>query len=75
MNLYALFDPLAKESGPLWQAKNDQVAIRQAKSLLADMKLKVSDFELLCFGEYYADENPHVIVYEEVRKVEVPNEQ
>ena len=51
MYLYTLYDKVAEEAGPLFQAKNDQVAARRSLSILA----QVSDpnaFDLLKVGEF-----------------------
>ncbi len=53
INIYTIYDKLAKESGPLFQAKNDQVAFRQFQTQLKDIKnIQVQDFELLNIAEY-----------------------
>ncbi len=52
-NIYTIYDKLAKESGPLFQAKNDKVAFRQFQTQLKDIKnIQVEDFELLNIAEY-----------------------
>lgn len=51
--VYTIYDRLAEESGPLFQAKNDEVAHRQYQTQLSTIQnIKVDDFTLLCVGEY-----------------------
>lgn len=50
-NIYTLYDVVAKECGPLWQAKNHEVAIRQAQNLVETQKItRPEDFHLYCVG-------------------------
>ncbi len=49
MNLYVVYDTVAVESGPVYEAKNDGVAWRNYGALLAKTVDK-SDFMLLCVG-------------------------
>ena len=51
MYLYTLYDKVAEEAGPLFQAKNDQVAARQSLSILAQVS-DSNDFDLLKVGEF-----------------------
>jgi len=51
MYLYTLYDKVAEEAGPLFQAKNDQVAARQSLSILAQV-YDPNDFDLLKVGEF-----------------------
>ncbi len=51
--LYVVYDKVAKESGPIWQSKNDDVAYRQFVSQLNELKTAPpEDFELRCVGSY-----------------------
>ncbi len=51
--LYTIYDKLAEETGPVFQAKNDQVAYRQFQTQLSTIQnIKADDFTLLCVGEY-----------------------
>ncbi len=53
INVYTIYDKLARESGPLFQAKNDQVAYRQFCTQLKEIKnIQKEDFELLNIAEY-----------------------
>ncbi len=53
INVYTIYDKLARESGPLFQAKNDKVAYRQFQTQLKEIKnIQKQDFELLNIAEY-----------------------
>lgn len=52
MNLYSVNDIVAGEFGPLWQAKNDQIAIRQYHTILKDVKDFREDYQLMRMGTY-----------------------
>lgn len=52
-NIYTIYDTVAKECGPIYQAKNHDVAVRAFKSLISDTpNVKVSDYDLYCLGEF-----------------------
>ncbi len=56
-NVYTIYDKLARESGPLYQAKNDAVAYRQFCTQLKEIKnINEDDFELLNIAEYDNEE-------------------
>lgn len=51
MNLYVVFDKIAGECGPVFEAKNDAVALRQYRHLVASNPGFVQDdFELMQVG-------------------------
>lgn len=57
-NLYSIYDVVAKEAGPVWNAKNDEVAVRQLTYLLTGEAGRVSnpeDYHLYCIGVFDAD--------------------
>lgn len=49
--LYVVFDKVAQESGPIFEAKNDGVAIRQFTQLMEKNPIDRQEFALLCLGE------------------------
>lgn len=49
--IYTIRDKVAEEVGPLFQAKNDAVAIRQFKQLVKDSE-NPEEYELLCLGDF-----------------------
>lgn len=56
MRLYAIYDRAAEESGPLFEAKNDSVAIRSYNQLLDRVVPHDRDaYKLYCVGTYDRD--------------------
>ena len=53
-NIYAVKDVVAKEFGPAFSAKNDDVAIRMYWNLVKKHEVDSKDFELYSMG-YYED--------------------
>lgn len=51
MRLYCIYDKVAMESGPLFEAKNDLVALRMYNGV--NLPGQPEDFCLYCIGEYY----------------------
>ena len=51
VNLYVVYDRLAEESGPIYQAVNDGVALRQYNNLLQNCTCK-EDYDCVCIGEF-----------------------
>lgn len=53
MKLFSVYDRKAEEFGPLFEAKNEDVAIRQFKNMLSSERmLSPEDYNLYCFGEF-----------------------
>lgn len=51
--LYCIYDRVAGEAGPLFQAVNDQVAVRQSINVLHTIPLSLRpDYQLLCVGQF-----------------------
>lgn len=50
--IYTIFDQVAQQSGPVFQAVNDGVAQRQFKRVLDQPGIVADDFQLWCIGEY-----------------------
>ena len=46
MNLYTILDRLAEEFGPVFEAKNDRVALRMFQDMIQSKKLPDEEFEL-----------------------------
>lgn len=59
--LYVIYDRAAEESGPIYEAKNDAIALRNF-SQVVDGKPFSEDQELLCVGEI--DHETHEIIVE-----------
>lgn len=49
-NLYVVYDNVALEAGPVFQAKNDAVAIRSYQNLVIKNQMNFEDFELVALG-------------------------
>ena len=55
--LYVVFDKLAKEAGPIFEAKNDDVAVRNFKRMLQENKsLQVAEFDLVRIGTFDSED-------------------
>ena len=53
VNIYTIYDSVAKECGPIYQAKNHDVAVRAFKSLISDTpNVNVSEYDVYCLGEF-----------------------
>lgn len=50
MNIYVIYDRLAEESGPLFEAKNDAVARRSMLSQWKNKGVELGDVKLLRLG-------------------------
>lgn len=58
-NLYTIYDKVAQECGPLFEAKSDAVASRSARNLLQDVQ-SPDEFRLLLVG--YIDKTTGQII-------------
>ena len=67
VKLYTIRDLVAGECGPMFTAKNDGVAIRQACMLMSEPSLDINDYSLYCVGTFdtesmeFRDKTPHEI--------------
>ena len=53
VNIYTIYDKVACESGPIFQAKNDTVALRCFMSLMKDTpSVNPTDYDVYCLGEF-----------------------
>jgi hypothetical protein len=55
VRLYSIQDKVAQEFGPIFQAKNDSIALRQFKAMIFDPKnagLRVDDYVLVHIGDF-----------------------
>ena len=63
VNIYTIYDKVACESGPIFQAKNDGVALRCFMSLMKETPNVVpSDYDVYCLGEFDTDNRSFVPV-------------
>lgn len=55
--VYVIYDIVAKEAGPLFTAKNDDVAARNFRQLLAHENVEdPKEYQLMCVGEYDSEQ-------------------
>ena len=55
MKLYTIYDLTAEQSGPIFEAKNDKIALRQFNNLFAESQINKEEFTLNYLGEYNHD--------------------
>ena len=56
VNIYTIYDKVACESGPIFQAKNDTVALRCFMSLMKETpSVNPTDYDVYCLGEFDTD--------------------
>ena len=55
MRLYVIYDQVAQEGGPIFQAINDGVARRSYKAFLAQSQVEPNEYKLICVGVYNAE--------------------
>ncbi len=61
VNIYTIYDKVACEAGPIFQAKNDGVALRCFMTLMKDTPNVVpSDYDVYCLGEFDTDSRSFV---------------
>ncbi len=61
VNIYTIYDKVACEAGPIFQAKNDGVALRCFMSLMKDTPNVVpSDYDVYCLGKFDTDSRSFV---------------
>ena len=61
VNIYTIYDKVACEAGPIFQAKNDGVALRCFMSLIKDTpNIVPSDYDVYCLGEFDTDSRSFV---------------
>lgn len=49
-NLYTIFDRVAEESGPVFEAKNDAVALRKFRDFMKSNPIDPREFRLVALG-------------------------
>lgn len=69
--IYAIYDRVAEECGPVWAAKSDAVAVRNCRNVLKDSR--ADEFMLYCLGSF--DSEAIVVVgLEKARQVVLSND-
>ena len=60
-NIYTIYDKVSEECGPVFQAKNDLVAVRMFKSMVNDNpNIPVDEYEVYCLGEFDTEKRSFV---------------
>ena len=52
VRLYVIYDRVAREGGPIFQAVNDGVAMRSYKAFMAQSPVSPEEYQLVCIGLY-----------------------
>lgn len=54
-NIYTIYDDVAKECGPIFQAKNYDVALRYVAEMIMKNHVKLSEYYLCYLGTFDSD--------------------
>ncbi len=54
-NIYSIYDSVAEEYGPIFNAKSDAVAKRAVSGILNSGEIRSNDYDLYCLGTYNTD--------------------
>ncbi len=61
VNIYTFYDKVACEAGPIFQAKNDTVALRCFMSLMKETpSVNPADYDVYCLGEFDTEDRSFV---------------
>lgn len=71
INIYCIYDKVAEESGPLFTAVNDGIAIRQFRNIPIPPSLK-NDYQLCRIGTYNTKDMS--IIPEVLYTIEIPHQ-
>ena len=72
MLLFVVYDTIAGESGPVFEAKNNGVALRKVDELLKAVKFR-NEFKLLCVGSI--DHETNVVTVDGTVEVDISLEE
>lgn len=50
--LFTIYDKVAQEAGPIFQAKNLHVAMRYVKEMIKDTKINLNEYDLVRLGTF-----------------------
>lgn len=50
--LFTIYDKVAQEAGPIFQAKNLYVAMRYVKDMIKDSKINLKEYDLVRLGTF-----------------------
>lgn len=68
-NIYVIYDRVAEESGPIYEAKNDGVALRKYQATIVQNNMIPGDFKLLKLASIDHETNI-VSVFAEILEVD-----
>ena len=71
MYLYCLYDKLAEEAGPVFEAVNDAIALRNVRQMVSRNGLDESEYYLYKIGEY-SSKLPSISAYPKAVVVNIP---
>ncbi len=66
-NIYTVYDKVAEEAGPLFQAKNLLVAKRYVNEMVKGTKIDISEYELVRVGSFDSESSDLKIVPSPIR--------
>lgn len=70
--LFTIYDKVAQEAGPIFQAKNLYVAMRYVKEMIKDNKINLSEYDLVRLGTFDS-ESMSITVLPKADAVELSN--
>ena len=70
--LFTIYDKVAQEAGPIFQAKNLYVAMRYVKDMIKDNKINLAEYDLVRLGSFDS-ESMSISVLSKADAVELSN--
>ena len=70
--LFTIYDKVAQEAGPIFQAKNLYVAMRYVNEMIKDNKINLSEYDLVRLGTFDS-ESMFLSVFAKADAVELSN--
>ena len=70
--LFTIYDKVAQEAGPIFQAKNLYVAMRYVNEMIKDNKINLSEYDLVRLGTFDS-ESMSISVLSKADAVELSN--
>ena len=72
IELFTIYDTVAQEAGPIFQAKNLSVAMRYVNEMIKDNKLNLHEYDLVRLGSFDS-ESMFLSVFPKADAVELSN--
>lgn len=70
--IFTIYDKVAQEAGPIFQAKNIYVAMRYVKEMIKDSKINLKEYDLVRLG-IFDSESMSISVLPKADAVELSN--